>query len=92
MAAPTPRPSRNRRPSEEVGVSSQCELSPGAPGWVALARSPFLQATLGLWAARPPLPDSFYFSGGPVQCTQKSGKTQPSELVPSVCASEASAG
>lgn len=82
MAAPTPRLSRDRRPLEEVGVSPQCKLSPGAPGWVALARSPFLQATLGLWAARPT--DSFYFSGGPVQCTQKSGKTQRSEIVPSI--------
>lgn len=54
VATPTPRPSRDLRPSEEVGVSLQPEHDPGAPAWVALARVLFLQATLGLQAARPP--------------------------------------
>lgn len=54
VPAPTPRPSWDWRPWEEVGVSPQNELGPQAPEWVALTRAPFLRATLGLRAARPP--------------------------------------
>lgn len=54
VAAPTPRPSRDPRPSEEVGISLQPKRGPGAPAWVALTRVPLLQATLGLRALRPP--------------------------------------
>lgn len=58
VAAPTPRLSRDRHPSEEVGISLQPEHGLGAPAWVALARVPFLQATLGLRAERPPTASS----------------------------------
>ena len=54
VAAPTPQPSWNRHPWEEVGVSPPHKLGPGAPDRAVLARAPFLQATLELRAGRPP--------------------------------------
>lgn len=55
-----------------MGVFPQHKLNPGAPGWVALARSPFFQATLGIWAARPPTASTSV--GAPFSVLRRAGR------------------
>lgn len=73
VAAPTPRPSQDRRPSEEIGISLKPEHGPGASAWVALARVPFFQATLGLRAARPPTASTL--ARAPLSVLRRAGRS-----------------